>query len=421
MQMYRLLVVTYHWPPFSGAGAARWTSLVKYLRRLGHEVTVITTPVFGTLESDAESGVVRTRDLAAVGGLRRLLRRPPASAPSPTTEKPAPSLLTRTLVPDAYVASWVPFAAATVRRLLRRRPVDCLITSSPPDSAHLVGLTLGRDRPAWVADFRDGWTFEPLRPSFPTGAQRRLDHRLERRVVSSADAAVTATEPITRDLNSRYGVGATTIRNAWDPDLEAEVDAATPPELEPDRVNLVYTGSLGGIRGHDDRGLLTALREIVREDPELAERLRIVIAGPLAGSERRVLSAPDLSPVVRLVGTLPHPEALGLQREATALLLITSKDTSIATAKVYEYLAAGRPILALAGENEAARIVEETATGVVVAPDDVPGIRRLIAELAAGELDGRPAPRGLERYRYPAPTEALVAAIGRALDRRGGG
>jgi glycosyltransferase involved in cell wall biosynthesis len=419
MRAYRLLVATYHWPPFSGPGASRWTALVKYLRRLGHEVTVITTPVFGSLASDVESGVVRTRDLAAVGGLRSLLRRPPAGVPAGApVAKPAPSLLTRTLVPDPYVASWVPFAIATARRVLRGRAADCLITSSPPDSAHLVGLALGRARPAWVADFRDGWTFEPLRPPFPTGAQRRFDRRIEGRVVNSADAVVAATEPIARDLSDRYGIGATTIRNAWDPDLEAEVAAATSPQLETDRVNLVYTGSLGGIRGHDDRGLLSALRGIARDDPELAGRLRVVVAGSLTEPERRALSAPDLSPLVRLLGPLPHSEAVALQREAQALLLITSRDTSVSTAKLYEYLAADRPILALAGENEAARIVAETATGVVVAPDDVPGIREALSATAERSLFDSYAPRELERYRYPAPADGLIATIEEAVAAR---
>ena len=322
------------------------------------------------------------------------------------------------LVPDPQIVSWAPFAARAARRLLRQRPVDCVITSSPPDSAHLAGLALGRRRPAWIADLRDGWMFEPLRPPFPTRPQRWLDRRLERAVMGRADSVMAATEPIARDLSGRYAIPSTTIRNAWDPALEAEVAAAQPPALEPDRVNLVYTGSLGGVRGHDDRALLAALREIVKDDPGLAARLRLVIAGWLTESEKRSLSAPDLAPVVRLVGALPRPEALALQREAEALLLVTSNDTSISTAKLYEYLAAGRPILALAGHNEAARIVAETRTGLTVAPDDAPAIRRALGGIVAGELDRRYEPRDLDSYRYPAPAEALAEMIERAVDHR---
>jgi glycosyltransferase involved in cell wall biosynthesis len=419
MPSHRLLILTYHWPPATGAGAARWSALVRHLRELGHELTVVTTSLWGPPGTGDDERVIRTRDFADVGALRRLLRRPATAAGGGEGAGggSAGGLRSRILVPDPFVVSWAPFAAAAARRVIRREPIDCVITSSPPDSVHLAGLALGRRRPPWIAELRDGWSFEPLRPAFATGVQRRLDLRLERAVARRADALVGATGPITDDLERRLGADATTIRNGWDPWLDSEVKAARPPELEPDRVNLVYTGSLGGIRGHDDRGLLAALREIVSEDRGLAERLRLVIAGPLTASERTELGAPDLAPLVRMVGSLPRPEALALQRRADALLLITSHDRSIATGKLYEYLAAGRPILALAGNNEAASIVAKTGTGTSVPPDDVPAIRRALEAVAAGELDGSYAPHGLDPYLYPGPAEGFAEVIDRAVEQ----
>jgi glycosyltransferase involved in cell wall biosynthesis len=415
---HRLLVLTYHWPPFTGAGATRWSSMVRHLRRLGNEVTVVTTSLWGAPGPAAQEGVIHTRDLAATGALRRLLRRPdPGGGGDAPSGDPA-GVRSRVLVPDPFVVSWMPFATNAARRVIRDRQIDCVITSSPPDSVHLAGLALGRRRPPWIAELRDGWTYEPLRPPFPTALQRRLDARLERKVALTADGLIAVTGPIGDDLERRFGRPASTIRNAWDPELESELAAAEPPALEPDRVNLVYTGSLGGIRGHDDRGLLAALRQISNEDAELAGRLRLVIAGPLTAAERAELASPDLAAMVRTVGELPHAEALALQRQADALLLITSRDVSIATGKLYEYLAADRPILALAGDNEAAAIVAETGTGETVAPDDVPGIRRALADVASGELGKRRAPRGLDRYLYPAPAEALAELIDRVLSNR---
>src|SRR5215207_177195 len=77
----RLLIVTYYFPPESSVGAHRWRAMSRWLRRLGHEVTVLTTRAFGTLPDDAE-GTVRTFDLAASPALRRLLRRAPPRAPA---------------------------------------------------------------------------------------------------------------------------------------------------------------------------------------------------------------------------------------------------------------------------------------------------------------------------------------------------
>ena len=412
---YRLLLITYHWSPAPGSGASRWAALAKYLRRGGHAVTIVTTDAFGTAADDEENDVHRTRDLVSVEGLRRALRRPPLADATTGGGTEPPGLLTQVLVPDAYAASWVPFAARAARRLLRERKFDCVITSSPPDSVHLAGLALGRHRPPWIAELRDGWIFEPLRPPFRTRPQRELDRRLEAKVARTADAMVGATRPITADLEARLGATATTIQNAWDPELDAEVEGAGHPPLGDDRANLVYTGTLGGVRGHDESGLLAALRAIVSDGDALSRTLRLVIAGALTDSERATLSAPDLAPVVELLGQLPRAQALALQRDADALLLITSNDTSIATGKVFEYLRAARPILALAGENEAARIVRETRTGSVVRPDDADAVRHALSEVASGELARGFEPRDLDRYLYPAPADALLGVIGRVL------
>lgn len=411
-----MLLITYHWPPAPGSGASRWAALVKYLRRGGHSVTIVTTHAFGTAADDKEQDVYRTRDLVSVDVLRKTLRRPPlADATTGDGGTEPPSLLTQMLVPDAYVASWVPFAARTARRLLREREFDCVITSSPPDSVHLVGLALGHRRPPWIAELRDGWIFEPLRPPFRTRPQRELDRRLELKVARTADAMIGATGPITADLEARLGATATTIQNAWDPELDAEIEDASHPPMGDDRVNLVYTGTLGGFRGHDESGLLAALRAIVRDGGSLNRSMRLVIAGALTASERDTLSAPDLAPMIELLGQLPRAQALALQRDADALLLITSNDTSIATGKLFEYLRAGQPILALAGENEAARIVRETRTGSVVPPDDAVAVRHALEEVSSGELARGFEPRHLDRYLYPAPADALLGVIERVL------
>lgn len=377
----------------------------------------MTTDAFGTAAEDEERDVHRTRDLVSVDVLRKALRRPPlADATTGGGGTEPPGLLTQVLVPDAYAASWVPYAARTARRLLRERGFDCVITSSPPDSVHLAGLALGRRRPPWIAELRDGWIFEPLRPAFRTRPQRELDRRLELRVARTADAMVGATRPITDDLEARLGASATTIQNAWDPELDVEIDGAGHPTLRDDRVNLVYTGTLGGVRGHDESGLLAAMRRIVSDGGPLSRSIRLVIAGALTDAERATLAAPDLAPVVELLGQLPRAQALALQRDADALLLITSNDTSIATGKLFEYLRAGRPILALAGKNEAARIVRETRTGSVVPPDDADAVRHALSEVTSGELADGFEPRDLDRYLYPAPVDALLGMIERVLE-----
>lgn len=416
----RLLLVTYYHPPIPFLGGDPWSGLTTHLRKLGHDLTIVTTGAHGDLPTDAERQVVRTLDLTSVAALRRVLRRPGVAreGDAPAVSKAPPGILTKVVVPDAYLLSWAAWAAPKVRELIRRRQIECVITTSPPDSTHAVGLALGRDRPAWIADFRDGWTFEPLREPFPTDPQRRLDRWLEAQVVRRADRVTGPTVPMMEDFRARLGRDGGVVSNAWDNDLEPEVGRAQAPALDSDRVNLVYTGTLGGIRGHDDRALLEALRRLVRDDPDTSARLRVVIAGRLMEDEAAVLGASDLQPIVRLVGALPRFSAIALQRRADALLLVTSHHRSIVHGKLFEYLAAGRPILALAGDNEPARIVRETQTGEVVAPDDAEAIAGALRRVVDGSL--RYAPRAVERYTYTEAARQMSNEIDLAIARRSG-
>jgi glycosyltransferase involved in cell wall biosynthesis len=420
----RLLVVTYYYPPQPGSGSNRWAAMVKYLRRLGHEVTVITAAPPGHAPGeDREEGVVRTGNLNSNPLLRRLLLRAERTSAEPPTGATAnggtgtkqapggvmPPLLWKGIVPDPWLATWVPFAWRAVVRELRRAPIDCLITSSPSESTHLLGLMLGRRRPAWIADFRDGWGFEPLRPPFPTPMQRALDRRLEAKVARSADVLVGVTTPIVEDFEMRLGVTGELVTNGFDPELAVDCNAL--PAVEDGRFTLVHTGALSGPRGRDPRPLLAALRRLLDGEPGLADRLRLVVAGRSEEDERSLIDAAGLGGVVHHLGYVPRAQALALQRNADALLLITSHDRCEATGKLYEYMAASRPILALAQGNEAARIVAETNTGVLVQPDDADAIAGALRAAIDGELERSYAPRGIDRYAYPALAARMAEVI----------
>jgi glycosyltransferase involved in cell wall biosynthesis len=409
----KLVVVPYFYPPFPGSGN-RWPALARHLRMLGHRVTVVATNAFGTLDPDAERGVVRVGDLRSVGVLRRLLRRGDLPVGGSTAiDVPAGALLTKVLVPDMNVVTWLPAALIAVRRMLKEQQVDCLVTSSPPESTHLIGLLLGGSRPTWIADFRDGWRFEPLREPFPTAAQETLDAWLERRVAQEADMVVGATLPIVRDLEQRLGANVAHVSNGWDPLTEADPTQRAGATQSSGVVRLVYTGTL------TLRGSPTPLFEAVRAANEGAARpLRLVHAGRLTTEERSLIDRTGVASFFEYLGTLDRPAAIALQRDADALVLLTSRNTSEATGKLFEYMASGRPIVALAEGNEAERIVRETNTGVTVSPDDVHAIVAAFRRVASGQLEREYAPRGLERYTYPGPAEAMAEVIEQAIVRR---
>ncbi len=424
MPSRRILVVSYPYPPMPTVGGNRWLAMSKYLREMGHDVTVLTTSAFGALPDDGEQGVVRSRDLIAAPWLRRLMRRPPLPEPgeAPPVDTPPSRLITGVAVPDPYVVTWVPGAVAAVRRLLREERFDAIVTTSAYESAHLVPLALGGLRPAWVADFRDGWTYHPWKPPFPTRIQRGLDVRLERRVVRTAERVAAVERPVAEDFRARLGIDAVHVPNGWDPALEAELEGAAPPALDPERVSLVHTGKLTGDWGRHPGTLFEAMSHLREREPEAADRVELVLAGRLDRDEQRLIEGLELGDMVRHVGQLSRADSIALQRRADALLLLTSPNLVWELpGKFFEYLSAGRPILALARGNEAATMVEETQTGVTVPPDDVEAVTLALRRLVSGDLAAAHRPAGTERYVYPAPAEEMAAEIERAIAAHGRG
>lgn len=411
-----ILFVAYFYPPCPDTGAHRPAAMVKYLRRAGHRVTVLTTSAYGS--EPGERDVVRTNDLQLVRARMRGHDRIQGMFEADSySGRPHP--LSRVLVPEPLVLAWAPFAIRAAKRIAADQRFDCVITTSPPESAHMVGRALQRRGVAWVADIRDAWNFEPLRPEFPTGLQRRLDERLERRWLESADAVTVVSRPAGDDLRNRLGIEPVLAPNAWDPDLDPgnEEDGAA-DLLDPARTSLVYTGRFGSY-GRDPAGLVRALEVLAASEPRVAERLEVVIAGPVTDDERRLFKT-GVSPArISLLGALPRERAVALQRAADALLLIAARERSqLANIKVFEYLAAGRPIVALAAGTEAGRIVLEAGAGAVVPSGDVAAIAAALRALVAGEVSA-PDPERLRPYAYPDAARPMAGAVEMAIERMG--
>ena len=412
-----ILLVSYFWPPSTEAGIHRPMAMTKHLRRMGHAVTVLTTSAYGRSPEDGRASVERGLDLQVPYARLRGRRHAEGIFEGGSYSRERHPL-SYVLVPEPTVLAWAPFAVARALRLHRRRRFDAVITTSPPESAHLIGWALQRAGAAWVADIRDGWTFESFRPAWPTGLQARLDRALEAGLMRAADRVSAVAQPLVDDLRHRVGARAELVPNGWDPELVDGLAQASASPLDPERKSVVYTGRLA-IVDRSPRALVDALQELAAEEPRAAERLELVFAGSYTDDER-ALFATDVAPArIQVLGNLPRHHALALQREADALLLVTSGTRRHeVTGKVFEYLGAGRPIVALAGDDEAARIVRETRSGPIVAPDDRAGAKDALRRLAQGALE--PPPRdALRKYAYPGVAEAMARLLEEAISARG--
>jgi glycosyltransferase involved in cell wall biosynthesis len=325
-----------------------------------------------------------------------------------------PSRLASAFVPDLAVAGWLPFALPRARALAGR--ADAVITTSPPHSGHLAGLALHARGLPWVADFRDGWTFESDRPDWPLGAQRELDAGLERLVARGADALVAVTEPIAADLRARFHREVATITNGFDPEEHAPGDSRPPLDAvgpAADRHTLLHAGRMA-YAGRSPGPLLAALEAA----PDLADRIEVLFAGPLSVEERGLI---ERSPVARAVGSLDRPRTLALESASDSLLVLTSgRRRGEATQKVFEYLAAGKPIVVIGEDTEAARIVQAAEAGIVARSDDPAAITDALRIAVAADGARRP-PAAIDRYSYATLAMEMAEQVERAIAARRGG
>lgn len=395
--------MTLYFPPAGGGGVQRPLKLAQYLPALGIETHVLAPddPKWVHRDPDlrvpTQAWVHRARYLgprhrkpaeelrAAAGGVERALVQAQVTA-------------RRLLVPDASV-TWNVTAIPAAIRLARREGIEVVLTTSPPGSVHLVGAAVKRATGArWLADLRDPLVANPHRRSDTAAARARqaTNARLARLVARQADAISCVSDAIAEEVRALGARGIVrTIPNGCDFDDFAGLEYRPAA-----RFRITHAGSFFGRR--DPRPFLQALAD---SGLDLVARF----VGDFRSSDRAWAESLGLGDRLELVPYAPRAEALRLQRDSEALLLLIpdagGRGRGVLSGKVFEYLAAGRPILAaVPPDGAAAALLRETGAGVVVAPDDVAGIRAALESLHARFRDG-----GLPAVELPEDVRARLS------------
>jgi glycosyltransferase involved in cell wall biosynthesis len=395
----KLLLVTMYFPPSGGGGVQRPLKLAMHLPLLGIETHVLAPDDSKWVHSDPElqpptqawihraryvgpRGRIPTEELYGRTGLDRLSRQ-------------AQLFSRRLLVPDENVP-WNVTAIPAALRIVHAEGIDTVLTTSPPSSVHLVGAAVKRALGVrWVADLRDSVVAQP---------ERRIERRLvrlkeqghrhvARLVARRADAIVAVTPTIADEMRSlRAGGRVEVIANGVDFD-----DFAGLEHKRSDRFRITHTGSFWGKR--DPRPFLTAVAE-----SRLDVRARFV--GDFRKSDRDWAAQLGLGDRLELIPFAPRRRALELQRDSEINLLLLpdvgERGRDVPSGKLYEYLAAGRPILAAVPPNgTAADLVREAGAGVIVPPDDVRALREALVGFErrwrTGDLPDTPLPPELRQ------------------------
>ena len=329
-----------------------------------------------TLPVELEPGrVTATRWI----GLRKVLDgfQSGATAHSSATVDGVSGILKRLVRGVAYIpdprGGWIPFAVREGSRLIRDSRPDVLIASSGPASSLIVAAVLGRRFGIpWVADLRDLWVDNH---DYPLPEWRRpWDRALEGRVLRSAAGLVTVSEPLASRL-TRFGRPVEIVLNGYDDEDYPRVTVAQPSNTS-EVLRIVYTGTI--YRQQSPAPLFEAVRAL----KESSRRIRIAFFGSPPDAIMPAAAQSGVTELIEIHPAVPRAVALKEQQSADVLLHLLWNDTSqpgVYGAKIFEYLRAGRPVLAVGSTaNVSARLVIERRAGI--ATDQVPRITAQLEE-----------------------------------------
>jgi glycosyltransferase involved in cell wall biosynthesis len=389
----KLLLVTLYFPPAGGGGVQRPLKFASHLPAHGIETHVLAPDDPKWIHEDADlqlptqAWVHRARYVGPRG--RRLADELHGRSGLDLAVRRVSTVGRRLLLPDENV-TWNATAIPKAISIVRSEGIDVVLTTSPPASVHLIGAAVKRATGVkWVADLRDSIALHAHRSSEGIGARAKQKARagVAHLVARRADAIVTAAEAITVETRGLSPAGRlVTIPNGSDFD-----DFAGLEHERGDRFRITHAGSFFGKR--DPKPFLRALAASGLDD------VTVRFLGDFRPTDREAVHELGLDDRVELIPHVPRRESLRLQRESDVLLLLIpeagGRGRGVLSGKVFEYIAAERPILAIVPpDGAAAELVRDTNVGVVAAPEDVDAIREALVDLHArwrmGKLDGTP-------------------------------
>lgn len=403
-QMKKVLIITYYWPPSGGSGVQRWLKFAKYLPQYGWQ-PVIYTPsnpenpaTDNSLEKEipAEAIVIKRPISEPYQAYKKLFGKGGdkggSAVVNPINQSGKKSFIQRVslwvranlFIPDPRT-SWVRPSVSYLVKYLEDNPVDAIVSTGPPHSMHLIARGLHRQTGIrWVADFRDPWTEIFYFKHLPMTAWAKRRHKkLEKSVVAEADAVVSVTKQMTADFAALLGGTQEsklhTICNGYD---ETDFISETPVTPE-ERFTLTHTGLFSA--DGNPSNLWGVLGRLCREDRDFGKSLKLRLIGKVDREVLEAIQANGLTPNLENMGYLPHSQIPSYQQSGWALLLPLRNEPeskAILTGKFFEYLAAGRPIVAFGPKDgEMAKVLKETHSGEIFEWDETEALKKYIEDL----------------------------------------
>lgn len=393
--MRTVLMVSYIFPPLAGGGVQRTVKFTKYLLSFNWKAIVLTiNRNFDQIEySDNSllkelpqnlqiyrSEIIEPFEVYRVlGGKQKMGSRSKSllhkDEGSNDFTKNIKKLILQSLIPDSKIG-WFPLAVKSIKKILQNHQVDIIYSTSPPNTSHLIARYVSkRHRIPWVADFRDPWQrFIENRPIL----FEKIDRYLERKVLLSATKYLVAWPGIIKSFKKRHNCHnpekCEVIFNGFDQDDFLN--------LKPSNLNeftITYTGTIYNERALE--GLFKGLRLLFEENSELRTKINVLFICVYDPILKDLVNKYQLVDVVKSIPYMNHKDCVSYLKGSHLLFLYTTRLNAV-PGKLFDYLGAKRPILAIVpADTTVAEIIKSTETGFIVNPNDEQGIKKTIKKI----------------------------------------
>ena len=397
----KILIITYYWPPSGGSGVQRWMYFAFHLQQMGYEPVVLTVDEklasYKFTDKSFEEKVkhirsVKTHSREPFGLYSRMIGAKRQEAiPLGFSGESNPGLRKKIgrfirgnfFIPDARVG-WVRPALNAARKLLRQEKFQCIVTTGPPHSAHLIGLRLKKDFDIkWIADFRDPWSeLYYNKMLYRTHAAENYDRSLEMKVLKNSDLLLTVGPSMKELLANKTGIDRNKVHyiyNGFDADALLNLKKSAQTDL----FTILHLGILSD--NQPISGFLEALKQFHKINPDAFSKIRLQLIGKISPAilEEIKSSTPFLK--TEVLEYVPHSKALQYMTDADLLfnsLAATDQGKYLISGKLMEYLATGNPVLCLGEpDGDAAQLLSGFSDAKVFARSDISGMCSFIENI----------------------------------------
>ncbi|APV45148.1 Glycosyltransferase involved in cell wall bisynthesis [Dehalogenimonas formicexedens] len=369
-----IIVISYHYRPSQSIAATRLSKLCKYLSRLGWQPIVITADndpresehlepnVYKIkyhqlrVTNREKKGPTKARRISASG--RSLIGKMVTIGKSFIASVVSLPLI-RTVAEEPF---WYFGALKRAMSLLKNTGAQIVFSSYGPAASHLVASRLKSKGVYWVAEYRDLWSQNPyVRKAQPF---TYLEKKWEQRIIRNCDQIVAISEPMARDLQVLHKKNVSVVTSGFDP------EDYPLHKRKSNKFIITYTGSV--YKGkRDPTALFQAVHKLYQEgqiDPNSFE-IRF-IGNESLSYVKNLLKSYQIEKMVSFHEMISYAESISAQSESTVLLLLSWNNPSDAgtySGKVFEYLGAGRPILACSifPQGSIQRLLVDTGCGII--------------------------------------------------------